>query len=245
MAASFGFKTNATPFLMLAQSIPLNVLAKHRKDLLQIEALLFGQAGFLDGDIKEAYPLQLQKEYDYLQKKYKLTPIPVHLWKFLRMRPANFPTVRIAQFAALIHRSVHLFSKLIETASIKEITPLLDVTASEYWKTHFRFDEVQKTPSDKHLGTSSIHNIIINTITPVKFLYAQSQGTATQQEAALQLLESIPAEKNKILTLWNDTGWLSESAAQSQALIQLYNNYCSSKRCLECSIGLSILKQPV
>jgi hypothetical protein len=244
MAANFGFKTNATPFLLLAQSLPLNILAKHRENLLQVEALLFGQAGMLNAKFNEAYPNQLQKEYEYLQKKYKLTPIPVHLWKYLRMRPANFPSLRIAQFAALIHQSLHLFTKFIETATIKEIKPLLNVTAGGYWDKHYRLGEPQKESSDKHLGISSVHNIVINTIAPIKFLYAQNQQTADQQEIALQLLESIPAEKNKIITLWNTTGWEAENAGQSQALIQLYNNYCSSKRCLECSIGLSIIKQP-
>lgn len=242
-AANFGFKTNAAPFLMLAQSIPLNVLAKHRENLTQVEALLFGQAGILNTDFTDDYPNLLKKEYNYLQKKYKLEPLPAHLWKFLRMRPANFPTIRIAQFAALIHSSVHLFSKIIEKATIKEITPLLDVTASTYWDTHFQFDEPEKKPLPKHLGTSSVHNIIINTIAPVKFLYAQQQGTHKQQEAALQLLETVPSEKNKITELWNSIGWKPENASQTQALLQLYNNYCSNKRCLECSIGLSILKQ--
>ena len=242
MAANFGFKVNATPFLMLARSIPLNVLARHRENLFQIEALLFGQAGMLEKDFEEDYPLQFQKEYKYLQKKYQIEPIPVHLWKFLRMRPANFPTVRIAQFAALVHKSLHLFSQVIEISTIKEIEPLLDITASEYWNTHFRFEESQEKPSEKHLGTSSIHNIIINTIAPIKFLYAYRHGRHELQESALQLLDSVPAEKNNILELWKEQKWEAQNATQSQALIQLYNNYCSSKRCLDCAIGHSIIR---
>ena len=242
MAANFGFKINATPFLMLARSIPLNVLGRHRENLMQIEALLFGQAGMLEADFEEDYPNQLKKEYQYLQNKYKLNPIPAHLWKFLRMRPANFPTIRIAQFAALVHKSIHLFSQIAETDNIKEIAPLLDVSAGEYWRTHYTFDEAQKKPSDKHLGMASIHNIIINTIAPIKFLYAYKHGLHRQQETALQLLDTVPAEKNNILELWHDNGWKAENAAQSQAMIQLYNNYCSATRCLQCSIGLSIIK---
>jgi hypothetical protein len=209
---------------------------------MQIEALLFGQAGMLEGDFEDDYPRELQREYDYLRKKYKLKPIAGHLWKFLRMRPANFPTVRIAQFAALIHKSLHLFSQIIETHSVKEIEPLLDVTASHYWDTHFQFDSAQEKKTPKSLGKSSIQNIIINTIAPIQFLYAAKQDTHKLQEKALQLLESVPAEKNNITTLWQENGWQAVNAAQSQALLQLYNNYCSSKRCLECTIGLNIIK---
>lgn len=242
MAANFGFKTNATPFLMLAQSLPLNIPTRHKDNLMQVEALLFGQAGMLDDDFTDDYPRELQREYDYLRKKYKLKPMGGHLWKFLRMRPANFPTVRIAQFAALMHRSLHLFSQIIETHSVKEIAPLLDVAASSYWNTHFQFDVAQEGSSVKALGKSSIENIIINTIAPIQFLYASRQGTSKLQEQALQLLEAVPAEKNNITRLWDENGWRPANAAQSQALLQLYNNYCSPKRCLECTIGLNILK---
>ncbi len=241
MAANFGFKINAAPFLLLARSIPLNVLARHREDLFQIEAILFGQSGMLNGEFTDEYPNQLKQEYEYLCKKYKLEPIAPHLWKFLRLRPANFPTIRIAQFAALVHKSLHLFSQIIELENVKEIIPLLDVTATGYWKDHFRFDELAP-PSSKHLGTASIQNIIINTIAPIQFLYASKQGTATGKDKALQLLDSVPAEKNNILTLWQEHDWKAQNASQSQALIQLYNNYCSSKRCLNCAIGLGILR---
>lgn len=241
MAANFGFKVNSTPFLMLAISIPLNVLAKH-KDLLQVEALLFGQAGMLQRNFTEEYPNRLKAEYGYLQKKYKLTPIPVKLWKYMRLRPANFPTIRIAQFAALVHKSLHLFSQIIETHTVKEVAPLLDVTASEYWDTHYTFDEKQEETTKKHLGLTSVHNIIINTIAPVQFLYAAEQGTSAQQEKALTLLEAVPVEKNSILGTWQDAGWKAQNAAQSQSLIQLYNKYCTSKRCLDCALGHNIMK---
>ena len=243
MAANFGFKTNATPFLMLARSLPLNILARHKDNILQIEALLFGQAGMLQEMFADEYPTILQNEYTYLKQKYKLTPIETHLWKFMRMRPANFPTVRIAQFAALIQRSIHLFSQIIETHSVKEIEPLLDVTASVYWDTHFRFDEAQESPAPKSFGKSSIQNVVINTIAPIQFLFASRQDDPKLREKALALLEAVPAEKNNIITLWHDNGWEPVNAAQSQAMLQLYNNYCSSRRCLECTIGLNIIRQ--
>jgi hypothetical protein len=243
MAANFGFKVNATPFLMLARSIPMNLLAKHKDNLMQIEALLFGQAGMLEQEFEEEYPNTLKKEYQYLRQKYTLQPIPGHLWKFLRMRPANFPTVRIAQFAALVQKSLHLFSKIIKLNSVKELHNLLEVTASEYWSTHFQFDEKQEKSSPKSLGSNSIDNVIINTIAPVQFLYSHYQGTMDDQERALQLLSSVTAEDNKITSVWADTGWKAENAAQSQSLIQLFNSYCSNKRCLECSVGLNIIKR--
>ena len=243
MAANFGFKTNAVPFLMLAQSLPLNIPTKHKENLMQVEALFFGQAGMLEEDFKDDYPRELQREYDYLRKKYKLKPIQNHLWKFLRMRPANFPTIRIAQFAALVHKSIHMFSQIIETHSVKEIEPLLEVTASSYWDTHYQFDsELKEKATPKSLGTSSVLNIIINTIAPIQFLYASRQDTSALQEKALQLLETVPAEKNNITRIWEDNGWQATTAAQSQALLQLYNNYCSSRRCLECAVGLNVIK---
>jgi hypothetical protein len=243
MAANFGFKTNATPFLMLAQSLPINIPTRHKDNLTQIEALLFGQAGMLNEVFEDEYPQMLQKEYSYLRNKYKLTPITGHLWKFLRMRPANFPTIRIAQFAALIHKSLHLFSQIIESHTVKEIEPLLSVTASEYWDTHFQFDSQPVKDSPKSLGRSSVENIIINTIAPIQFLYASRQGTDALRERSLQLLENVPAEKNNIIQMWEQHEWKAENAAQSQALLQLYNNYCSKKRCLECTIGLNIIRQ--
>lgn len=242
MAANFGFKTNATPFLLLAQSLPLNVATRHKDNLLQLEALLFGQAGMLTDDFEDDYPRELQREYEYLQKKYKLKPISGALWKFLRMRPVNFPTIRIAQYAALIHKSVHLFSQIIEVHSLADMLPLLDVKASSYWDTHYRFDSLQETPSVKSIGKSSVENIIINTVAPIQFLYAARQDTISMQERALQLLEAIPAEKNNITRIWQEEGWSVNSAAQSQALLQLYNKYCTAKRCLDCTIGLNVLK---
>lgn len=242
MAANFGFKVNADPFLAMARSLPLNILAKHHDNPVQIEALLFGQAGMLEYDFEEQYPNELKKEYAYLRHKYRLQPIEEKLWKFLRMRPANFPTVRIAQFAALVSKSLHLFSQIVEAKTVKEIMPLIEVTASAYWDDHVRLDEKQEVSSPKKLGKDSILNIIINTIAPIQFLYAVRQGESQLQERALQLLESIPAEKNNITAVWQDHGWKAPDAGHSQALIQLYNNYCTHKRCLDCAIGHSILR---
>jgi hypothetical protein len=241
MAANFGFKVNAAPFLLLAQSLPLQLLGKQHR-LLQIEALLFGQAGMLERSFKDEYPQQLQAEYHFLKGKYGLEPIAAHLWKFMRLRPANFPTVRIAQFADLVHRSLHLFTRIGDTGSIGELKNLLAVGAGAYWDSHYRFEEPQRVAVAKHLGSDSADNIIINTIAPIRFLYAWTQGQAREQEGALQLLEEVPAENNNVARLWERHGWNAGSAAQSQPLLQLYNQYCSRKRCLECAIGLHIIK---
>ncbi len=241
LAANFGFKVNAEAFLALAQSIPINVFAKHNGQLQQIEALLFGQAGFLHHAMQDEYGQQLYQEYAFLQKKYQLQPIEIQ-WKFMRMRPANFPTIRIAQFAMLIHQSIHLFSKIIEKDTLKEIAPLFELSASTYWDSHYRFDEEAKVRRKKKLGKSSVQNIIINTIAPIKFLYASQMGTEKEQEQALNLLDSLTSENNHIIDMWENNSWKVTNASQSQALIQLYNSYCKSKRCMDCSIGVSILK---
>lgn len=242
LAANFGFKVNTDAFLALAKSLPINILAKHRENLLQVEALLFGQAGMLETELDGVYPNALKTEYDFLRKKYKLEPIPAHSWKYMRLRPANFPTIRIAQFAALIHQSVHLFSVIIEKSTVAEIMPLFDVKAGHYWETHYSFGEATEKDMKKKLGKSSIQNIIINTVAPIKFLYASHQLTDVEQEKALKLLDELPAEANHIINTWLEHNWPPENASQSQAQIQLYNNYCTKKKCLDCAIGLSIVK---
>ncbi len=244
MAANFGFKTNATPFLLLAQSLPLNIPTRHKDNIEQLEALFFGQAGMLEGDFDDEYPRRLQTEFDYLRKKYSLKPIKPGLWKFLRMRPVNFPTIRIAQFAALIHKSVHLFSQIAESSTVQEIAPLLEVSASSYWNDHYKFDSKQEQQGGaKVLGKLSVENIIINTIAPIQFLYAAKTGTTAMQERALQLLEAMPAENNNIMRIWKANDWAPANAAQSQGMLQLYNNYCIDKRCLECPVGLAIIRK--
>lgn len=242
MAANFGFKVNAAPFLLLAKSLPLNILARHKESLLQTEALLFGQAGMLEGAFQDEHPLRLQQEYQYLRKKYGLVPVQGHLWRFMRMRPANFPSVRIAQFAALIHHSVHLFSRTISSGTIEEVRGLLTVKAGEYWNDRYRFDEPQKRSYPKILGPDSIDNIIINTLAPIQFLYAWHQGNVKEQERALQLIAAVDPENNSYTRLWEEQGWKPGNAADSQALLQLFHHYCAPKKCLDCAIGLSIIR---
>lgn len=241
LARGFGLKVNAEPFELLAQSLPINILAKHKNSLFQLEALLFGQAGMLKDTFKDDYPLRLQKEYHFFKKKYQLHPINGSSWKFLRMRPANFPSVRIAQFARLIFQSNHLFSKILAAQSVKELENMFAVKISNYWQSHYLFDK-PSIKRDKTLGQHSVYLLIINTIIPFLFLYGKYKDSVRQQEAALGFLEQLRPEKNALITQWEKMDWYPTSAYQSQALIELKKNYCDQKRCLQCSIGNEILK---
>jgi hypothetical protein len=241
LAANFGFKVNQLPFELIARNTPLNIIAKHKENLYQIEALLFGQAGLLEVSFQESHLQLLQNEYSYLKKKYQLTNIDAHLWKFSRMRPVNFPSIRIAQFASLIHQSSHLFSKIIATESPEELIRLFKVTASSFWDTHYTF--VNKTPQrKKNIGKSAIENLIINTLVPFIFVYGKHYGNENKCDFALQLLTRLSPEKNSITNIWSALGFAPKDALQSQAFIELKNNYCNEKKCLQCSIGHFVLK---
>lgn len=242
LARNFGVKVNSDAFERLAESLPLLTLAKHKNQLFQLEALLFGQSGLLDKEFEEAYPNQLKQEYQFLQKKYQLTPMRVVNWHFLRLRPANFPSIRIAQFALLIYQSTHLFRKILDAENAKQIKALFQVKLGEYWQTHYVFDKIS-VARKKTLGDSTIRLILINTVAPFLFLYGVQKDDDTYQKRALELLETLKPETNTIITGWKNLGMKVESAYQTQALIQLKNTYCSEKRCLECAIGNAILRQ--
>lgn len=243
MAKNFGFKVNALPMQVLAQSLPQTLFAKHKDQSLQIEALIFGQAGFLNQSFEADYPNQLKPEFAFLKKKYGLAPIDISLWKFLRMRPQNFPTLRLAQFAALILKSSHLFSKVLEVKNVKELHLLFDeLPINPFWKTHYHFNkEAEKVKTQ--LGRSSIDNILINTVSLFLFAYGKYTGQGNFQTRAFYLLESISAEKNNIISQYLDAGATVENAYQTQAFLQLRKNYCNEKKCLNCGIGLKILKK--
>ncbi len=241
LARNFGVKQNTAPFEALAKALPLKVLAKHKTNLLQLEALLLGQAGFLEQKAEEPYLLSLQKEYQYLQKKYQLTPLLAASWKFGRMRPAAYPTMRLAQFAQLIHQSTHLFSKILKTTTTKALMQLFEIELQGYWQTHYQLEEVSPKRK-KTLGKGTIQLLLINTIVPLLFVYGQYKGEEQYQERALQLLRDLPAEKNSIINKWKDLGVNATSALDAQALIQLKTTYCDSKKCLDCAIGNKIIQ---
>ncbi len=241
LARNFGLKVNAEAFEAVARSMSIPILAKHKNQVNQLEALLFGQAGLLEGNFNEDYPGLLQREYKFLKKKYKLKPIhqPFH---FLRMRPGNFPTIRLAQLAMLITLSIHLFSKVKDINSVKELKELFDVTANDYWHYHYRFDEASAFKK-KSLGATMIDNIIINTVAPVLFAYGNYHNEIKYKEKALKWLEQTAAESNSITKGFQQWGIENINAFDSQGLIELKNEYCNNKRCLECGVGNAILKQ--
>jgi len=242
LARNFGMKTNALPFELLARSTPLQMLSKHKNNLFQIEALLFGQSGLLNEILLgDDYFLELRNEYSFLYKKYNLSGVDAHLWKFMRLRPVNFPTIRIAQLAVLIHQSSSLFSRVLEIEDLEELRTLFNVTASEYWNTHYRFNKTSSENKPKHLGNTVFQNMVINTIAPLLFVYGEQHLNQAMKDRALHFLEKLPSESNQITDKWTKLGIESRSAFESQALIQLKKQYCEIKKCLHCQLGAKII----
>jgi hypothetical protein len=242
LAANFGFKINALPFELLAKSLPQQLLAKHKNNATQVEALIFGQSGLLDGDVQDEYPQKLKAEYAFLRQKYQLKPIDSHLWKFMRLRPANFPTIRLAQFAGLVVQSNHLFSKLLDIKDVKIPKSLFsDVKVNPYWENHYRFD-TEGAPSVKTMGEASVNILLLNTLALFLFSYGKHNQLQHFISRSLQLLEYLPKEENKIIEDFRTLGVKINSAFESQALLELKNNYCNYKKCLQCGVGNKILK---
>lgn len=241
LARNFGFKINYEPFFQLANAVRRKTLLKHGDNLTQIEALLFGQAGFLEYGNKDDYFKELQREYRVLSVKYGLEnqKIKKESWKFLRLRPANFPTIRIAQFSALIYKNRNFFSKLIAPGN--DIAKLFDIKTSTYWHCHYRFGR-KTARSISGLGSESVNNLIINTVVPLLVAYGKTHDDQSMIDKALELLHAIKAEKNKITKSWSGIGFVAKDAFDSQALIELNNNFCLKRRCLACNIGVDILK---
>jgi hypothetical protein len=241
----FGFRVNSEPFEMLAMALPFRIIRKHADNRFQIEALLFGTAGMLEeGLFKDAiadkYYCDLIKEYKILSAKYSLQPMHGWVWKFSRLRPANFPTIRISQLSAMLSVAGGLFSRVLEATDIRQLNNLLDVSASAYWKNHFVFGkETRSIP--KNTGSQATDIFLINAVIPITFVYGQSRDCQDICERAITFLENIHAEENKIIQEWETAGIQAESAYYSQALIQLRNEYCKKRRCLECRIGSKLI----
>lgn len=243
LCRNFGFKVNTDPFLQLAQSLPYKLLMKHSDRLEQMEALVFGQAGFLKETIQDTYYLLLKREYTLLRKKYTLGERQMNKaqWRFLRLRPANFPTIRLAQLTSVLYHQKNLFSRIISTSSWKELSPVFSVKPSDYWLHHYQFFKKQQKEVPA-LGRTSIENILINSIVPMLVAYGKARDDQRYVDRALQLLQETASEENNILRSWAALGLTSESAFDSQALIELYNNFCARRRCLDCNIGFALLQ---
>ncbi|MEZ4903277.1 MAG: DUF2851 family protein [Spirosomataceae bacterium] len=243
LAQNFGFKINAEPMLR-STGLPLKILQKHCDNLIQIEAMLLGQASFVDGIEKtDEYTATLKREYDFLASKYSLYPLQLRPreWRFLRLRPANFPTVRLAQLAALIQKQQGLFSLFIRAESLMALVKKLRVPQSPYWQKHYQFQKeaIGKVPM---LGKASAENIITNSVVPLLVAYSEVKNNQDFLDRAVALLEQLPAEKNHITDQWKALGLEAKTAFDTQATIELYNSFCHKKRCLNCSIGTTILK---
>lgn len=240
LARNFGTKVNGQAFESVARSITLNILAKHKHQLHQVEAILLGQAGLLEEKFTSSYPVMLKKEFEFLKKKYKL-PNVFERVQLLRMRPGNFPVIRFAQLAMLITQSAHLFSKIKEEPQLQKVREIFDVTANDYWCYHyFPGDESRFLP--KRIGETMIDNIIINTIVPMLYAYGQYHNIPELMERAVSWLHQSGREKNKITNGFIRAGVENRSAGDSQALLELKNEYCDKRRCLDCAIGNQLLK---
>jgi hypothetical protein len=245
LARYFGFRVNTEPFEMLARSIPFRIIRKHADNLFQVEALLFGTAGMLEaGLFREAicdeYYLALIKEYRILSAKYSLQPIHGWLWKFSRLRPANFATIRISQLSAMLSSAGGLFSKVMEATDIGQLTAAFEVAASDYWNNHFVFGKKSREIS-KNTGSQATGIFLINAVIPVIFVYGQSRDRQDICERALTFLENLRPEVNTITGEWESVGIRAESAFYSQALIHLRNEYCKKRKCLDCRIGSKLI----
>ena len=241
LAKNFGFKTNEESFLKLAQTLNHKTLIKHAEKPEQIESLIFGVAGFLQKE-SDAYGLGLQKEFGYLSKKYKLhgNELPKDEWKFLRLRPGNFPSVRLAQFSSFLVKNAKCFNQFIHFENHKDLLGLFDFEVSDYWQKHYDFGKSGNRLT-KTIGKSSVDLILINTVAPILAAYAQYTDNELYMEKAVNLLQNLKPEKNHIISMWKDLGLKAKDAFDSQSFIGLRNDFCLKKKCLSCKIGVSLI----
>lgn len=241
LAKSFGSKANGEAFLNLANSIDFSILRKCNKNAYQLEALLFGQAGLLDREVDDEYVRKLQQEYRFLKSKFQLQTYGAIPLQFFRIRPSNFPTIRLAQLAGLYHKNDHLFSCIINANTTGEIYELFKIEISDFWKNHYTFDK-QSPQRRKKLTKSFIDLILMNAIIPLKFIYVKNLGVHSE-ENIFELISSLPPEKNSCIDGFSVLKAPINNAMQSQAMIQLKNNYCDRKLCLHCAIGNYLVNQ--
>ncbi len=252
LARNYGFGVNSDAFEAWAKSIPLHAVDHHRDNLLQVEAIFMGQAGLLDlqavperyqqAALNEGYFARLRNEYLYLAHKFGLTPIDHKLWKFLRMRPQNFPHIRISQLAYLYYSRRAGLSQLVECENVAALSDALSTQVTPYWETHYVFGS-ESAKNGKHLSPFSINLLIINTAVPMLFAYGRYKGNEKWCDRAFDLLEQLRAENNHIVRMWQDCGLTVDNAGDSQALIQLKKEYCDKKDCLHCRIGYEYMKK--
>lgn len=239
LAKNFGLNINGDAFLSMVKSVEFSIIRKIYGNQINLESLFFGQAGLLENDVEDTYHLQLKKEYDFLRQKFKLSNKHIVPVQFFRLRPSNFPTIRLSQLASLYSKTQNLFSKIIEIQSMDDFYDLFSAETSPYWESHYTFGKGSKS-SKKRVPKSFINLIMINTVIPIKFSYAQYIGKPIDEEI-MNLVIQIPSEKNSIVEKFLKLKTISSSALESQAFIQLKNEYCDKNRCLQCAIGNEIL----
>ena len=241
LARNFGFGINNDAFERLAKSLPLKFIRKHQDSITQVEALFLGQAGLLEDEKSEdKYFLELKKEYRFFRKKYALNPLEPHIFRSLRIRPNNFPHIKIVQLAAIIRKEQGLFSNLLSVSELAPLHSLFNSEISEYWLTHYHFEKAS-IKKVKNLGMSAIQLLVINTVVPVFFAYGKKKSLGSYVERAIRFLDSLKPESNSIITLFSRSGMKIQNAFDTQALIQLKREYCEQKKCIYCRIGHKLL----
>lgn len=252
LARNYGFGINGEAFEQWALTFPLHIVDHHRDDLFQIEAIFMGQAGLLDlGSVPERYRQAAAKddyfqklchEYQYLSHKFSLRPMDYRLWRFLRLRPQNFPHIRLSQLANLYYQRQASLSQLLEATSVNEAGKKLITWVTPYWETHYTFGS-ESLRNEKHVSPFSLNLLLINTVIPLLFAYGQQRGEEKYCDRAFDFLDALKPENNHIVRMWKECGLDVENAGDSQALIQLKKEYCDKKECLRCRIGYEYLKR--
>jgi len=230
---NFGFKTNSAAFELLSRILPYKILCKHTHSKFQVYALVFGQAGMLEEWRDDKYYLSLQTEYKYLQQKYKLIPMPERIWNLLRLRPQNFPCIRLAQLSETLCHHFDFLTNIENFTTIEQFEKMFSYQSHDYWKTHYYFGKVSKEHTT-NMGYNTFELIMINTIIPALYSYGAFMGNEQFQERAILLLETLCFEKNNLTKSYRQCGFPSESALHSQAILELNKRYCTKKNCLEC-----------
>ena len=251
LARNYGFGINGEAFEEWASRVPLQAVGHHRDNLFQVEAFFLGQAGLLEPDaiperhreqaLQEGYFTKLRSEYLFLARKFSLQPMDYKLWRFLRLRPQNFPHIRIAQLASLYHHRKTSLSALVECETVRQMEEMMGTHVTPYWETHYTFGS-QSDPRGKHLSASSLRLLMINTCIPMLFAYGRHVSREALCDRAFDLLEQLRAEDNHIIRMWKQCGLEVKTAGDSQALIQLKRAYCDRRECLRCRIGYEYLK---
>ncbi|WP_396155221.1 DUF2851 family protein [Flavobacterium sp.] len=241
LAKNFGLNTNGETFLKIAKSIPFSIIRKERDQVENLESLFFGRANVLPSECQDRYTKDLEKRFDYNLQKYQLQKVIIEPVQFFKHRPDNFPTIRLAQLAMLYHKEQNLFSKVIIIQTLKELYQLFTITITEYWQTHYQFDKISPKKK-KQFSKSFIDLLVINTIIPIQFAYAKSQGKEVS-ETLLNLLKEVAAEKNVIIDKFSSFGIKAKNAFETQSLLELKNEYCNHGKCLQCAVGIQLLKE--